>query len=295
MNVPVLKGDQLYIKFPDQIRTPLIPKCIPPEASQNSCVRVVTCGTQTGYIVATFDDLQSDCDGTDYANYFYKFYIEDIKNAPNFITSEKFNAYIISNEFQRIAELDKQQKVTVTNTIPGDIQEDNFFISQEDKAFSSYNTYSLTIVPTNTIPRLGWVEVELPSLVSVYDKETVDNLYQGVNTDNADEWVYDSQVTDEFYKYCTIETTKLHNENCYLRVLTRNGKIKRFVTFFNAFLQSEDYSSEFTIKMRLRNPDDNFDRQDVNILDGKKEQIDLADKAFKLRTFTFDLEALSIE
>ena len=65
----------------------------------------------------------------------------------------------------------------MTNTIPGDIQEDNFFISQEDKAFSSYNTYSLTIVPTNTIPRLGWVEVELPSLVSVYDKETVDNLY----------------------------------------------------------------------------------------------------------------------
>lgn len=49
------------------------------------------------------------------------FYIQDVTNAPNFITSDEFNAYIISSDFQRIAELSKDVKLTWTNTIPGDI------------------------------------------------------------------------------------------------------------------------------------------------------------------------------
>lgn len=43
------------------------------------------------------------------------------------------------------------------------------------------------------------------------------------------------------------------------------GKIRRFVTLYNAFLDSEDYSSEITIKMKLRNPDDNFDRANIYV------------------------------
>jgi hypothetical protein len=45
-------------------------------------------------------------------------------------------------------------------------------------------------------------------------------------------------------------------------VLNYNGAIKRFVTYYNTFLFAEQYSSEFTIEMKLRNPDDNFPRTD---------------------------------
>lgn len=81
-----------------------------------------------------------------------------------------------------------------------------------------------------------------------------------------------------------------------MRVLKGTGKIKRFVTFFNAFIESEDYSSEFTIDMTLRNPDDNFDRKNLYKTKDKNSEsyeIDPSDKAFKIRTFTFDLNELS--
>lgn len=72
------------------------------------------------------------------------------------------------------------------------------------------------------------------------------------------------------------------------------GKIRRFVTLYNAFLDSEDYSSEITIKMKLRNPDDNFDRANIYVSkDGQSFAKDESDKAFKVKTFTFDLLELS--
>ena len=43
--VPTLDGDQLYIKFPDTIRTPMIPECRRPDISIASCVEDVVCGT----------------------------------------------------------------------------------------------------------------------------------------------------------------------------------------------------------------------------------------------------------
>lgn len=100
----------------------------------------------------------------------------------------------------------------------------------------------------------------------------------------SEEFTYEKKYYDKFIESCKIETTKpFGKENCNLRVLKVNGPIKRFVTIYNSFLYSEFFSSEFTITMKLRNPDDNFPRKDQ-----KKE-----DKAFKIRTFTFDLLEMS--
>lgn len=78
----------------------------------------------------------------------------------------------------------------------------------------------------------------------------------------ADEFTYESNYKKDFEAKCKIETTRIFTENCNIRVLwVEEGKaIRRFVTFFNAFLFAEQYSSEFTIDMTLRNPDDNFPR-----------------------------------
>lgn len=87
-------------------------------------------------------------------------------------------------------------------------------------------------------------------------------------------------------KTCKIETTQtfLGEDFCFMRVLARgpadaNKPLKRFVTFFNSFIYSEEYNAEFTIYIDFSNPEDNFPRnkyQDV-------------DKAFHIRSVTFDL------
>ena len=83
--------------------------------------------------------------------------------------------------------------------------------------------------------------------------------YIGV-TKGSSEFEYESKFKTDFEGLCKIETTRIFTENCNIRVLNANGAIQRFVTFYNAFLFAEQYTSEFTISMTLRNPDDNFPR-----------------------------------
>lgn len=158
-----------------------------------------------------------------------------------------------------MVELDKSISVTVTTEIAANIYAGNFTIRQEKEDFSEYKEYTLAIIPTNPIPRLGWIEVELPALVGVIPEEMLTDQYVGV-TKGANEFNYETAYQKAFEGFCKIETTRIFTENCNLRVVKRDGAIKRFVTFYNAFLFAEQYSSEFTIQMTLRNPDDNFPR-----------------------------------
>jgi hypothetical protein len=125
--VPTLDGDQLYIKFPDTIRTPMQPICRPPDFT--SCVEEVSCSTETGKIVATFTKVcESDAPLIDKK---YIFYIENVKNAGTMIKSEKFDAYTMSSQFQQIVKLDSAASVTVTTKIAGSISTGNFTIRQD--------------------------------------------------------------------------------------------------------------------------------------------------------------------
>lgn len=85
-------------------------------------------------------------------------------------------------------QLDPDAKVTVTTEIAADIYDGNFTIRQENKDFSEYNVYTLLVIPTNPIPRLGWIEIELPSLVGVLDEQMLSDQYVGV--DKGSEFKY---------------------------------------------------------------------------------------------------------
>lgn len=74
--VPTKSGDQLYIKFPDTIRTPMVPECRPPDISVASCVTIVDCGTETGKIVAKFSEVV--CNSGDPTLDKYIFYIQNV-------------------------------------------------------------------------------------------------------------------------------------------------------------------------------------------------------------------------
>lgn len=83
--VPTYKGDKLYIKFPESIRTPMIPECNPPDITIPSCVTKINCGTETGKIVATFEEVI--CKSSNPEDDRFIFYIKNVQNAANFITS----------------------------------------------------------------------------------------------------------------------------------------------------------------------------------------------------------------
>ena len=116
----------------------------------------------------------------------------------------------------------------------------------------------------------------------------ISDQYIGV-TRGGTENEYEKSYNDKFIETCKIETTQNYPtigkdiKICNLRVIKKTGSIQRFVTIYNTYLQSDFFSSEFTIKMKLRNPDDNFPRDN---------QLEV-DKAFKIRTFTFDFYELS--
>lgn len=48
--------------------------------------------------------------------------------------------------------------------------------------------YTLLVIPTNPIPRLGWIEIELPALVGVLDEQMLSDQYVGV--DKGSEFKY---------------------------------------------------------------------------------------------------------
>lgn len=57
------------------------------------------------------------------------------------------------------------------------------------------------------------------------------------------------------------------------------------MTFFNAFIYDEEYTSEFTVYMTFTNPRDNFPRNKFEVEDRKSY-------SFKFRSITFDLPEL---
>lgn len=68
-------------------------------------------------------------------------------------------------------------------------------------------------------------------------------------------------MNTKWLESCKIETTQQFKENCRLRAYAGDyGPVKRYVTFFNAFIYDEEYTSEFTIYMKFTNPKDNFPR-----------------------------------
>lgn len=87
----------------------------------------------------------------------------------------------MSSQYQYVVALDDSVSVTVTMDIAAEILENNLNIRQVTKEFSDFNDYELTIIPTNPIPRLGWVEIELPAGVGVVDKETLTSEYVDVD------------------------------------------------------------------------------------------------------------------
>ena len=70
-----------------------------------------------------------------------------------------------------------------------------------------------------------------------------------------------------------------------MRVMKKAAKdepVKRFITFYNAFIYGEEYTSIFTIYLTLTNPNNNFPSNRYKDLQ----------KSFKFRSFTFDLSEL---
>lgn len=53
--------------------------------------------------------------------------------------------------------------------MPGEIEETNFNIRQSTTELRSYGEFEIKITPTNPIPRLGWVELEIPSELGLGD------------------------------------------------------------------------------------------------------------------------------
>jgi hypothetical protein len=150
--------------------------------SDDYCAVAVNCDTESGKIVATITTIENDkykCESKEVSERKYTFYILGVTNADSFIKSEKFDAYVLSEQYQYVVTLDPDMDppVTVTNTIASDLKEEEFNVVQETKEFSAYTTYTLTIIPNNPIPRLGWVEIELPPGVGVADEETITSEY----------------------------------------------------------------------------------------------------------------------
>ena len=138
--------------------------------------------------------------------------------------------------------MDPAEEVTVTNEIPGEILEDRFTIRQASLEFSKYTEYTIKVIPTNPIPRLGWVEVELPAHVGIIeDKNMINDQYVGV-TRGGTENEYEKSNYDKFIETCKIETTQNYPtvgkdiNICNLRVIKKTGSIQRFVTIYNTYL-----------------------------------------------------------
>lgn len=91
-DVPTEDGDQLYIKFPPQIKTPKQPVC-----KIDKCIEEIDCGSESSKIVITFKKLQQNCKA---AGNTIKFGIEGIRNPTNGVTSDKITAYTLSANFQ---------------------------------------------------------------------------------------------------------------------------------------------------------------------------------------------------
>lgn len=105
-------------------------------------------------------------------------------------------------------------------------------------------------MPTNPIPRLGWVEVEIPAELALAKDpyETPNNIYDEIV--KGPEYTYDPSIITGWL--CKIETSRTFTNNCFMRVITRtetdkNKPLQRFITFYNAFIYDEEYNSEFTI------------------------------------------------
>lgn len=61
------------------------PTCRPPDPTIKSCVTKIDCGTETGKIVATFTEVI--CKSDDPSKDKYIFYVQNVQNAANMITS----------------------------------------------------------------------------------------------------------------------------------------------------------------------------------------------------------------
>ena len=99
-----------------------------------------------------------------------KFGINGIRNPTNGVRTDPVTAYTFSSEYLEVALFDPVgDKLTIQTTEPGEILESNFNILQTTRELRSYGEFELKVKPTNPIPRLGWVEVEIPPQLGLGD------------------------------------------------------------------------------------------------------------------------------
>lgn len=160
---PSEDGDKLYIVFPKTIPIPKEPVC----TGMGACLskNTIKCSTESTKIVATFEKIKSGCLNAE--NKLYAFYIEGIQNAGTMITSKDFNSYVLTKLYQKVLEFDvanvPRKDKTITNLEPADLDGNKFIVRQASLNYGVHNEFELKIVPTNPMPRLGWIEVEIPA------------------------------------------------------------------------------------------------------------------------------------
>jgi len=77
----------------------------------------------------------------------------------------------------------------------------------------------------------------------------------------------------KFLKACSITTTGTYDYN-----YCNHRKTERIVTFYNTFLEGDQYTSEFEVVLKFTNPENNFavDTKNLNAEQKKQAEIDSA-------------------
>jgi len=140
-----------------------------------------------------------------------------------------FQAYWTSSSYQKVAEY-SPQSLRVTNLVPGSLLKNKIVLEQGSKDFGIKNEYQLTITPSNPIPKIGMVEIVMPSNVEI-------------------------PPDDEFVSTCSIITTAKFGGENHCKLFRKH----RTFILYNAFLDTDDFQTEFTIFFTLTNPTNNFD------------------------------------
>ena len=146
--------------------------------------------------------------------------VQNITNSPTMLPSDPVTASIYTSNYLQVSAY--SGTLQITNTEPGNLLRSNINLETSSvtiggkatlaKGYGAVNEYQVRFTPTNPIPRLAWVVIELPNDVSIAN-----------NNDKT-----------QFEKYCQAQTSNTFTgpDYCKLNILSGQRKVIVFQNIF---------------------------------------------------------------